>query len=80
MNACASATVAPPVPCVADVFPDDDVLDDASPVDFDAVFFGAVCASAVQAASRTTIADLMADDLQIRFENIAPPVERNYLA
>jgi hypothetical protein len=73
MNAWASATVAGPLPCVADAFPDDDLLDDASLPDFDAGFFGAVCASAVHIASRTTIADLMADDLQIRFENIAPP-------
>src|SRR6476660_6571171 len=44
-------------------------LDDARLDDFDAVFLGAVCARAVQAASRTTVADL-----RTRFENIAPPV------
>ncbi|MGH9634182.1 MAG: hypothetical protein ACRD72_05040 [Candidatus Angelobacter sp.] len=73
MNACASATVAPPLACVAGPFPDDDLLDDASLDDFDAGFFGAVCASAAHAASRTTIADRTTGDLQIRFENIAPP-------
>ena len=72
MNAWASATVAGPLPCAADACPDEDLPDDDS-LDFDAGFFGAVCASAVHIASRTTIADLMADDLQIRFENIAPP-------
>jgi hypothetical protein len=49
------------------------LLDDASLDDFDAGFFGAVCASAAHAASRTTIADRTTGDLQIRFENIAPP-------
>src|SRR5689334_15997765 len=63
MNAWASATVAAPV---ADVLV---WLDDARLDDFDAVFLGAVCARAVQAASRTTVADL-----RTRFENIAPPV------
>src|SRR5579864_2796508 len=73
MNAWASATVAEPLPCVADAFPDDDLLDDASLADFDAGFLGAVCASAVH-ANRTTIADCRASDLQIRFKSIAPPV------
>jgi hypothetical protein len=60
--------------CVAAAFPDDDLPDDASLDDFDAGFFGAVCASAVQVASRTTIADRTTNDLQIQFENIAPPI------
>jgi hypothetical protein len=59
MNAWASATV-------ADVLV---WLDEARLDDFDAVFLGAVCARAVQAASRATVADL-----RTRFENIAPPV------
>jgi hypothetical protein len=74
MNACASATVAPPLACVADPFPDDDLLDDASLDDLDAGFFGAVCGTAAHVASTITIADRTTDDLQIRFENIAPPM------
>src|SRR6185312_16333479 len=66
MNPCASATVAPPLACVADAFPDDDLLDEAS-LDFDAGFFGAVCASAVHPANSTTIADRTTSALQIRF-------------
>jgi hypothetical protein len=69
MNACASATVAALFACVAD-----DWLDDASLDDFDTGFLGAVCASAVHAASSMRIADRRTGDLQIWFENIAPPV------
>jgi hypothetical protein len=68
MNAWASAKVAGPLARVL-VWLDDAWLDDAWLDDFDAVFLGAVCARAVQAASRTTFADL-----RTRFENIAPPV------
>jgi hypothetical protein len=60
--------------CVADPFPDDDLLDNASLDDLDAGFFGAVCASAAHVASRTIIAKRITDDLKIRFENIAPPL------
>jgi hypothetical protein len=74
MNACASATVAAPLPRPADALPDDDLLDDAWLDDFDAGFFGAVCASAVHAANITTIADRTTSALQIRFRNIVPPV------
>jgi len=75
MNACASATVAAPLPRVADAFPDDDLLGGASLDDFDAGFFDAVCAIAIHAASRTIIDDRTTNDLQIRFENIVPPDE-----
>jgi hypothetical protein len=68
MNACASATVAAPLAWVVDDVPDDVWLDD-----FAAAFFGAVCASAAQAASRTMSAERSTGDLQIWFENIAPP-------
>jgi hypothetical protein len=74
MKACASATVAAPLACVADDWLDDAWLDDALLDDFDAVFFGAVCASAVQAANNMPIADRTTNDLQIQCENIAPPV------
>jgi hypothetical protein len=63
------------LPCVAD-----DWLDEAPLDDFDAGFFAAVCANAVQAANSMTIADRTTNDLKIRDENIAPPVERNCLA
>jgi hypothetical protein len=61
------------LPCAADAFPDDELLDDASLAAFDAGLFGAVCAKAAHAVNSTTIADWTSDDLQIRFENIAPP-------
>jgi hypothetical protein len=73
MNACASATVAAPLACVVDDAPDDDVPDGVWLDDFAAAFFGAVCANAVQAANRTMSAKRSTGDLQIWFENIAPP-------
>jgi hypothetical protein len=51
----------------------DDAPDDAWLADFAAAFFGAVWAGTVHAANRTIIAERRTDDLQIWFENIAPP-------
>ena len=45
-----------------------------------AVSLPGVWVKEVQVASRTTIADRRTGALQIRFENIAPPVDKNCLA